>query len=39
MQLITYEDNKVVTISSMQKKNKLTSVDWNDSISIYVYAP
>ena len=39
MQLIKHEDNKVVTVSSMQKKNKLTSVDCNDSISSYVYAP
>ena len=29
MELITCEDNKVVTVLSMQKENKLTSADWN----------
>ena len=29
MGLITCEDNKVVTVSSMHKENKLTSPDWN----------
>ena len=29
MELITCEDKKVVTVSSMQKKKKLTSADWN----------
>ena len=29
MELITYKDNKVVTVSNMQKENKLTSADWN----------
>ena len=29
MELITCEDNKMVTVSSMQKENKLTSADWN----------
>ena len=29
MELITCEDNKVVTISSMQKENKLSSADLN----------
>ena len=27
--LTTCEDNKVVTVSSMHKENKLTSADWN----------
>ena len=29
MELITCEDNKVVTVSSMQKENKLISADLN----------
>ena len=29
IELITCENNKVVTVSSMQKENKLTSADWN----------
>ena len=29
MELTTCEGNKVVTVSSMQKENKLTSADWN----------
>ena len=29
IELMTCEDNKVVTVSSMQKENKLTSADWN----------
>ena len=29
MELITCEDKKVVTVSSMQKENKLTSAGWN----------
>ena len=29
IELITCEDNKVVTVSSMQRENKLTSADWN----------
>ena len=29
MELITYEDKKVLTVLSMQKKKKLTSADWN----------
>ena len=29
MELITYEDNKVVTVASMQRENILTGVDWN----------
>ena len=29
MELITCEDNKVVTVSSMQRENKLTSAVWN----------
>ena len=29
IELITWEDNKVVTVLSMQKENKLTSADWN----------
>ena len=28
IELITCEDTKVVTVSSMQKENKLTSADW-----------
>ena len=28
IELMTCEDNKVVTASSMQKENKLTSADW-----------
>ena len=30
MELITCENNKMVTVSSMKKENKLTSADWND---------
>ena len=33
MELITCEDNKVVTVSSMQKENKVTSADCHVSIS------
>ena len=29
MELTACDDNKVVTVSSMQKENKLTSADWN----------
>ena len=29
MELITYEEKKVVTVSSMQKKKKLTSANWS----------
>ena len=29
MELITCEDNKVVTVSGMQKENELTGTDWN----------
>ena len=29
MELITCENNKVITVSSMPKENKLTSEDWN----------
>lgn len=29
IELITFKNNKVVTVSSMQKQNKLTSADWN----------
>ena len=29
MELTTCKGNKVVTVSSMQKENKLTSADWN----------
>ena len=28
VELITCEDNKVVTVSTMQKENKLTRADW-----------
>ena len=28
MELITCADNKVVTVSTMQKENKLTRADW-----------
>ena len=30
MELITCENNKMVTVSSIKKENKLTSTDWND---------
>ena len=29
MRLIICDENKVVSVSSMQKENKLTSADWN----------
>ena len=34
MELSTCEDNKVVTVSRMQKENKLASADWNVSFSL-----